>query len=369
MLSEVFRMPEKDFDKSKYRFFTIVADVGGTNSYFAVMGVRDNKNYDIILKEKTLTLHLKEIYTPLNDILKKAYETYSIEVGRACISAAGPVSRRRGHIDLTNAGLQIKRGEILSKTLLKKVILINDFEAIGFGIDHLDLNKDVMELKHTGDLGKQGWVFSNTCAVIGAGTGLGTSVVYYDYDTHLHTPLPSEGGHMDLPAHDEFEFDLVQFLKKKVLKTKDAHPEFERVLSGQGLHNIYNFLKSRRGFKPTATTRKLDKLEGNVKLEAIDDNYGKDKTCTQTIDLFVKFYARAAKNLALISECYSGLFIAGRITLRNKDAFTKGDFMKEFEKHEKETGLLKKIPVFIITNTDVSLYGCCNVLTNFYSLS
>ena len=96
----------------------------------------------------------------------------------------------RGHIDLTNVDMVINVKDILENTLLRKIILVNDFEAIGYGLDLLDLEKDVFVLPHVGEDRTNSNILSNTFAVIGAGRGLGVSIAYYDLVRHMHVPLP-----------------------------------------------------------------------------------------------------------------------------------------------------------------------------------
>ncbi|MBN2052474.1 glucokinase [Candidatus Woesearchaeota archaeon] len=361
MLKEVFVFPTYEFDKSCYRFFCVVADIGGTNSYFAVFGVKSDVHYDLLYKHYIPTKEISEIHQLLNEILKQSYERFGIEISRCCICAAGPVSRKRDHIRLMNAGLEIKKSEILSNTLLAHVGLINDFEAIGFGLDCLDFSKDIFSLKPD-----VAGVFGNTRAVIGAGTGLGMSIAYYNRHKHLYVPLPSEGGHMDFAPYGDDDRELLEFLKKK--HSLNFQPEYEILLSGRGFGNIYDFLRSKNNAAVTELVKRIDSANGDEKFELIDSGYGKDELCTKTIDLFAKYYARAAKNLALVSECYGGLFLDGKIVLKKLAAFKDSRFIDEFHKHAREEALLRKVPVFVIMNTNIGLYGCCNVITNFYNL-
>jgi len=367
MEKQVFVQQDR-FKKSDYQFFVVVADIGGSTAYFAVMGVRDKKRGELILKHSLPTKEITHIHSILNQLLFEAKERFDIEVNRCCIGAAGPVSRKRGYIDLTNASLHINAKEILQNTLLNKVILINDFEAVGYGLDMLELKKDVVTLKHIGKDLTGGWTEGNTFAVIGAGSGLGMTIVPYDFKRHLHIPLPSEGGHMDFSPQDSFELELAQFLRTRAHQSTDIHPEFERVLSGQGMENIYDFLRSQKKQPKSAPLKNVDSLKGTEKLKAIDEHYESDQTCKKTLELFLTFYARAARTLALISECYSGLFITGRIAATHIALLQSGPFMHEFELHDKKSIVLQKIPVYIITNNDVGLYGCCNVAANFYNL-
>jgi len=358
---------KKDFRKTDYERFVIVGDVGGEHTYVAVMGIKSSISYAIIFKRMFLTKEIPKIYDILNDALAFAYNDYGVEIGRAVIAAAGPVSRKRGYIKLTNIDLEVNAQEILDHSMMHKVMLLNDFEAIGYGLDTLDMNKDVVLLEHIGEDFTTPKDMSNTVAAIGAGNGLGMSIAYLDKTRHIHIPLPSEGGHMNFAPQSASEFELLQYLKDNVLVRRHAHPELERVLCGKGLVNIYNFLRSKKFYEETQITQRIDKLEGNEKLLAIESNVN-DITCKKTMELFILFYARAARNLALISECYSGLFIVAGRMIKYSEYFNDKTFMQEFELHDQRTDVLRKIPVYLIKNNDVGLYGCCNVAVNFYNL-
>ncbi len=368
MAGREIMIPQNNFNLENYNFFVLTADVGGLHTYIAVMGVKSKKGYDIILKYSYKTSEIKQIHEPINLALKEAHEVYGICVNRCCIGGAGPVSRKRGYIKLTNQDLEINQKNILTNTMLNKVILINDFEAVGYGLDMLNLKKDTYELDHVGEDLTHQWTPGNTYAIIGAGTGLGMSIVHYDSGKHLHIPLPSEGGHMDFVPYNHLELELVEYLKKNHLTKKDVHPEYERVLCGSGITILYDFLRTKSLFSETETTKKIDSLSDEQKPAEIFQAASHDETCKKVVDMFINFYARAARILALISECYSGLFIAGKIAIKNPGLFKTGAFMEEFEKHDKRNDILRKTKVYIIKNEDIGLYGCCNVAANFFNI-
>ena len=358
------KIPTDDLNKSDYESFIIVADVGGTHTTIAIAGIRNSTSFDIILKHIYPTKDITAFETVLNDTLQKAKEEYDIEISKACIGAAGPVLGNREYVKLTNADLEINTSEILNRTMLNKIILLNDFEVIGYSLDLLDLNEDVMKLPHLEEDLKENSTTSNF-AVMGAGTGLGMCITPYDAEKQLHIPFPSEGGHIEFAPNNRLEMKLAKFIKKRGYQ-KDLHPDMESVVSGKGIETIYDFLMSLQLFK-TKITKQISLLEEDEKLAEIEANYERDKTCKKTIDMFITFYARAAKNLALMSKCYGGLFIAGNISLKNIEFLKDRKFMQEFEEHNKRPDILKKIPVYVIINRDVSLYGCCNAAINFFS--
>jgi len=335
-------IPNENFNKADFDFFTVVADVGGNHTYIAVMGIRGKKEFEIIFKHTHITKDLSGLIELINHALFEAKELYDIEINRCCIGAAGPVTKKREDITLSHANLNINAKRILNNTMLNKVILINDFEAIGYGIDLIDNVKDAQRIPPLGEDRVTGWVPGHTFAVLGAGTGLGMSILHYDFNRHVHVPLPSEGGHMDYSAEDDFEWDFVKYLKEEVLTDKHSQPELEHVLSGGGMHHIYNFLRKKKMGDGSDIVAKIDSLSCDERLIAIEKNYDLDETCKKVVDMFITIYARAARNLALVSECYSGLFIGGGIALRLIDRFMDGQFMREFIKHDSEKGLLEK---------------------------
>ena len=362
-----FLLERSKFLKTDYLYFVIVGRVTHSVADFAVMGVRSKKTFDIIIRDSLPSESLNGCYPELNELLKQANERYDIEISRCCICAAGPVSRRRTHIILSNEDIVIDAKKILDNSLLNKVILVNDFEAIGYGLDILDMKTSTITLKHVGEDITAGSTQYNTYAVIGAGAGLGMTIVPYDSVRHIHVPLPSEGGHIDFCPNDEFEMEFVRFLKEKDAIGESIHPEMERAISQKGLISIYEFVRRKRLYPETEETRKIDALTGTEKISAIEVFSNRDETCRKAMDMFLKFYARAARTLALMSECYSGLFLFSRIG-ENRIVAEQDKFMAEFEKHDTKSQVFQKIPVYLITNKDIGLYGCCNVAANFYNL-
>lgn len=84
-----------------------------------------------------------------------------------------------------------------------------------------------------------------------------------------------------------------------------------------------------------------------------------DPLCKETFRLFTRFYGRCAKNFALATLAMGGLYIAGGIASKNKEIFSAPDFFEEFENASQRRDVLKEIPIYVILNYDVSLYGAC----------
>ena len=89
-------------------------------------------------------------------------------------------------------------------------------------------------------------------AVVGAGTGFGKSIIYYNKDVNAFFPIPSEGGHADLPLLNKKELSLAEHIKKE--KNIRFNLRYEDVLSGKGLENIYRFRYFWSNIKKTKRT-------------------------------------------------------------------------------------------------------------------
>jgi len=290
------------------------ADVGGTNTNIGLCSVKGNK---VTLHAK-FTFHSQKL-SKFEDAIKQVLKESKFNISVACIAAAGPVSADRKTCKLTNV-----KWKIDVRKLPFKCLLLNDFEALGYSVNVLQ-PKDVKVVRK-GSSNKQ------PIAILGAGTGLGKSLLYCCNDIYI--PQPSEGGHADLPMTADEE-PLFNWFGNKV--------EYEDVLSGRGIANLYRFFY----WSWYHEMRKKDPAA------IMKDKFHISKL---TRDTFIQFYARCAKNFALDGLTTGGVIIAGGIAAKNPHLFGK-DFIKEFTKSKTQRHILEKIPIKVITNYDVSLLG------------
>lgn len=340
----------KEIKKIDFDSFVLGIDVGGTNTTIGVAGVKDKKT-QLLFSLTYDSKQLNSMVPAINETLDYAKDKYDVEIDSACIAAAGAVSNNHDYVKLTNASWDISTNEILKNTLLKSAFIINDFQAIGYGINFLDYNnkKDIFTVK-SGDKTNK-----TTKAIIGAGTGLGKSILIYDEKFDIYIPIPSEGGHTDFPAYDSFEQELVDYVKK--LRNIKQTLTYEELLSGRGLESIYMFLKDLGKYEKSKLTKEIE--DSNDKSVLISKCKNQDKICAETFRIFTRFYGRCAKNFVLDSLATGGLYIAGGIASKNIEIFSTDDFLNEFKNAYRKMDILEKIPIYVIVNYDVSLYGAC----------
>jgi len=348
----------RKIDTHSYDGFVLSGDVGGTNTNLGVSGIHDS-NPKLLFSLHFQSQALRSLSPAVKEVLRLAKEKHDINVSSACIAAAGPVSDERDYCTLTNVKWNVDARALLKKTPLESLFIINDFEAIGYGINLLDPKneKDIVVLRHGKRPAKKTLA---TKAVIGAGTGFGKCILVYDPDFGIYVPVASEGGHADFPAQDEEELALIEYIQKK---RKNRNPvSYEDVLSGRGIEAIYGFLRSGGKFKQTRFTREIDACatkckEFGMKSRLISKYRTRDKTCEAAFRMYTDFYARTAKDFVLDSLAKGGVYIAGGIASRNPDIFKARRFISEFENANKQRDILKDTPIYIVVNYNVSLYG------------
>ncbi len=328
----------------KYPFF-LAGDIGGTNSNFGVFSLVPDRPV-LVLSVHYKSKEITDFSSFMNEVIEYLRSQYDLTFESACLGAAGIVYPHRVAAWPTNLSIEINANKIKKSTGLKEVFLINDFEAVALGVgllapqDIVSINKNAKHHKHANR------------AFIGAGTGLGKSMLLWHRDEKRYLPMASEGGHADAVFHSEKEFALSRFIHDTYVKCPVS---WEMVLSGKGIQMIYHFLGTRNDYPETEYTKEIAQKDfhpDRISYYAEHDPRSKD-----TFDMYRTFYARACKNLVLESLALDGIFIAGGIAAKNKQLFFDPLFMEEFIKCGKQSKRLAEIPVLLITDYNVSLYG------------
>lgn len=337
----------------------LAGDIGGTKTILRLVQVED---LDLGAKCPKLQVIGEETYPSqsfpdLVPMVKTFLETVAKDkkVEKACFGIAGPVANNTS--ELTNLSWKLS-GDRLAKELgIRRVELINDFQAIGYGILTLE-SEDIYTLQSAPQ---------NTeapIAVLGAGTGLGQGFLI-PTENENYRVFPSEGAHGDFAPRSNLEFQLLNYVKEKYQLERVS---IERVVSGQGITAIYQFLQdqnpSLESSEMTEIYRiwesELGKSEKSVDLAAEISKRAQesgDYLCEQTMKIFMGAYGCEAGNLALKLLPYGGVYIAGGIAAKNLDLITQGDFLQAFHLKGRLSPVMRKFPVQVILNPKVGLMG------------
>jgi len=323
--------------------YILAGDIGGTKTLLALVALNSYK------KRGVSFLHSRKYdsdsYRSLEELLSNFMAELSVPPGKtiASIAIAGVV--QSGRCDVTNLAWTAEEGTIKKKTGLAGVHLMNDFTAVSFGVPHL---KEVeLETLNSAKSDPHG-----PMATIGAGTGLGESLAFWSETKERLRVFQSEGGHASFAPQNNEEIELLKYLMKIY-----SHVSFERLLSGEGLINIYNFLTATEAGKENKSISK-EMMAGDA--AAAISKYGiheEDELCARALDMFVSIYGSEAGNMALKIMPTGGLYIAGGIAPKIISKLRNGLFMRAFLDKGRMSKLLEGIPVRVIMNPEVGLIG------------
>lgn len=272
----------------------------------------------------------------------------------ACFAIAGPVVNNTS--SLTNLSWSLSADRLAKELDLEQVQLINDFEAVGYGV--LGLSSPDLHTLQTGVVRADAPI-----AIIGAGTGLGQGFLIQQQSRYF--VYPSEGGHSDFAPRSQVEFELLDYLLDRHQITRVS---VERVVSGQGIVAIYQFLRDRQQMSESEDVAQLIRTweqEAGLSEKSVDPGLviskaaieAGDPLCQRTMELFVSAYGAEAGNLALKLLPYGGLYVAGGIAAKNLPLIKEGPFLSSFLHKGRMTGLLERVPIHIVLNPQVGLIG------------
>src|SRR5580658_2610190 len=313
----------------------LAGDVGGTKVHLALFDFTDGN-----LKHSRDKQFPAKEYSGLEAIVKEF--VVSEKVTAACFGVPGPV--RDGRLRLTNLPWTLDSRELARDLGIDYVFLINDLQANGYGI--AELGPDQIYTLSEGDTSQ----VANR-GLISAGTGLGEAFLVWDGRDYV--PYPSEGGHSDYAPRNEDEIDLLRFLRQKY----NGRISFERVVSGQGLTNVYEFLRDGKGIEePLWLAERMRQEDPNAVITE-SALKAKSELCEKTLDMFVSAYGAEAGNLALKVLSVGGLYVGGGIAPRILEKLKDGTFLKAFTDKGRLSQLLIHMPVRVILESRTALIG------------
>lgn len=313
----------------------LAGDIGGTNARLAFFEANNGS-----LRLVTSSVFPSRDYATLDEIVVKFVNSSSIRPDAACFGIAGPV--QQNHVKASNLPWVIDGERLANEIKLKHAVLINDLEANAWGIAGLAA-KDVVPLNAV-----DGTPVGNQ-AVIAAGTGLGEAGMYWDgQQYHI---FACEGGHGDFAPRNALETELLGYLAARY-----EHVSYERVVSGPGLVNIFDFLRdTERGTVPASLAAEVE--HGGAAAISKAAMAATAQICVDALDLFISVYAAEAGNLALKLMATGGIYLGGGISPKILSKLQGPAFMQNFLSKGRMQRLLESIPVRVIMNDQTALLG------------
>jgi glucokinase len=316
----------------------LAGDVGGTKVHLALYSFERGQLAHV--RDERFPAHE---FNGLEEIVRRFLtECGNPEITAACFGVPGPV--KGGRLRLTNLPWVLDSRELSTNLKIAHLFLINDLEANGYGVPELTPNQ-IFTLNE-GDPAAVG-----NRALVSAGTGLGEGTLVWDGKTHI--PMPSEGGHCDFAPRTPIDFELLTWLMKKL----GGRVSYERVISGQGLTNIYTFLRDAKGMEEPAWLRqRMDAEDPNAVIGEVGEQ-GSSELCAKTLEIFAAAYGSEAGNMVLKVLATGGMYLGGGIAPKILKTMRSGTFMKAFTDKGRLSELLVHTPVHIILESRAALMG------------
>jgi glucokinase len=316
----------------------IAGDIGGTKTLLALYDAEQGPRRPVAEEE-----FASARYDGLERMVEEFLGRHAAQVRTGCFDVAGPVIEGRAR--LTNLPWVLEEKALCSRLRLRSATLLNDLQAIAHAVPHLQA--DELRTVKPGRSQTHG-----AMAVIAPGTGLGEAFLVWDGSGYI--ACPSEGGHADFAPGDELQTELLGYLRGRY-----ARVGYERVCSGMGLPNIYDFLRdSGRAPESRALAEELARAPDRTPLivqAALREPAG-DALCRLTLRCFVSILGAEAGNLALKVLATGGVFIGGGIAPRIVPQLEDGTFAQAFVNKGRFAQMLESIPVHVIA-TRAALLG------------
>jgi glucokinase len=301
-------------------FPRLLGDVGGTNARF---GWQSNAHSGIE--------HVLVLPCAAHETLEAAIRTYlelkSLPMPRTgALGIANPITG--DVIRMTNHHWSFSISEMQRSLGLQQLNVINDFTALALALP--SIAKD--NLVQVGGTVAEAYAPK---ALIGAGTGLGVSgLMPTDANDHW-VAIAGEGGHVTLAAQTESEYRVIELIRQRY-----GHVSAERVLSGQGLVDLYLALRQMQKQQPVDVAGAAE-----ITAWALQN---KDPLALQSIDMFAGFLGSVTGDLALTLGARGGVYLGGGIVPRWLGWFETSQFRERFEAKGRFKAYLKDIPVWVI---------------------
>lgn len=319
----------------------LAGDIGGTKTVLALYEVASDR-----LKELAKTRYECADYDRLEDAVAEFLaenDDARESIDTASFGVAGPI--KDGRCDVTNLPWSVDAEELRESFGFERVLLLNDLEAIATAIPFL--KQDDIEVLNEARGDPQGVI-----GVVAPGTGFGEAFLTNHgngYRAHA-----SEGGHADLAPNSGIEAEFLAYLQSKF-----GHGSYERVVSGAGIGNIYEFLRTRgEPAEPDWLRAEIDAAADRAPLiekhsrgsEAVD-------ICVQTMRIFVSLLGAEAGNLGLKLLARGGIYLAGGIPPIILPLLREGGFMRSYLHKGRMRGLVEDMPVYVVVNSEPALLG------------
>lgn len=277
-------------------------------------------------------------------------------VERACVGVAGPVEGGRCAMTNIPSWPVLDERELASRFGVKEFRLVNDLRAQAWAVwAHLQ-DQDPAPFEKAEVKPGEASPSLRPVAVLGLGTGLGMSILQ-PVDGRLR-PRDSEGGHAGFAPRGQLQRELHAHLEAWLR----APVTMERVLSGQGLWNLYDFLRHRHPTLERAEVREEAEAAPPARRPDVIGRWASegDPLSRDAVALLWDLCAQQAADLALRDLALGGVYVCGGVARKNLSLLDRRRFRTVFEATGASEGIraiLRRTPVWVIEEEDLGEMG------------
>ena len=308
----------------------LVADVGGTNTRFA-LAERNELNPG----ERPSVFEFWKTPGDDHDDFHDAVEAYLNRTGakpsRAVFAVAGPVIDNS--VKFTNRDWKINGAELGDHLEMHSVELINDFVAMARSAPLLT-HEEYTTIR-------DGQAAPDTPMVVGGpGTGYGLATLIPFGEDYL--VVGGEGGHQAFSPRDDYEIELL-----KRLQVQHGYVSTERVAAGMAFDDVLAatfdiFARSPETLTPADVLKLAD--QG-------------DQMCMAFCQMRANVTMTALGDAALAAAALGGAWLAGGVSVRLQRFLQSDEAIERFSGRGRMTDLMKDIPINMITSDEAALIG------------
>lgn len=319
----------------------LAGDIGGTHTRLAYVEA-ERGEYSILAQQDYPSQQYPDFIPLLQSFIQQYTAGASIEA--CCLAVAGPVKSQVVHV--TNLPWIISRRQLVELLQTEKVILINDFIAVAYGVPLLEASETILL--------QQGRPPEDSlrpdAVVIGAGTGLGAA--HLVWQGHQYQAFPSEAGHAGFAPATPLQCELLAWMQKS-----NSHVSLELLLSGNGFGRIYHFIRDVLHVEESGVVRQQMQQGDPAEVITRFALAKQDALCCQVLDTFIQIYGAAASDISLHYYPLDVVYIAGGIAPKLCERMQQPDFIQAFNNKGAMTDNMQNLTIRLVTEERVGQYG------------
>ncbi|HEX4916646.1 MAG TPA: glucokinase [Limnobacter sp.] len=305
--------------------FALVGDIGGTHARFAMADLATGQLHH-------LAVYRVSQFDSLAQAVAHHVQAHGlVTISDACIAVAAPILG--DVVQMTNHPWAFSQSSLKAELGLVTLQVMNDFKAMALGMLTLSKESFLELLPGPGDP-------NAPRAVLGPGTGLGTSALVWAGQQWI--PLSAEGGHVGFAPRDNLELALWADLKARF-----GRVSVERILSGAGLHHLYSTLANLEGLP-------LSHSDAAAIIQAASEG---EPFSNAVLARFCSILGAVAGDLVLTLGARGGVYLCGGLLPRMPHAIVQSAFEEGFKAKGRYQGYMADVPVRLCVAQQPALHG------------